>query len=479
LLTAIEGGYIIAFDGEEHRLLKNGVVVIEEDKIKHVGKTYTGYVNEKIDARGKLVSPGFINTHLHFGACNFKSWPEDAGSRQFYGTTLLEYSPAFSGERAGALTKEEHSLFAKFSIAEVLKTGNTTITEMGSTSQVDVCMDMGVRAYMGDMFSTVQGYRTTDGKNIVYNWDEEKGFKGLDKAVDFIKKCKGSYDGRIRGMYCPAEPDRMSEDLYREMRKKADELPAVINAHTAVSVHEFWACMRRYGMTPIEVVDSFGVLKSDVIIGHGVFITGHSKTLHPYGDDLEIIAKRGCTVSNHPTTFAMRGTLYEAYSDYLERGINCTIGTDIRPFDVIREARWAAVLCKCVKADSYVGTAGNVYDSLTLAGAKALNRNDLGRISPGAKADITIINLKSVNMIPIRDPIKNLIYYGHTSDVDSTFVDGKKLVEDGKVIGLDEEKLLEQIQKVTMRLFDKVPEEDWAHRTADQMAPQTIKPWKE
>ena len=232
-------------------------------------------------------------------------------------------------------------------------------------------------------------------------------------------------------------------------------------------------------MSPIEYMESTGVLKDDVIIGHGIYITGHSKSLHSWGDDLGILAKHDCTVSHQPTTFAMRGSFYEAYSDYLARGVNCTIGTDIPPYDVIREARWAAVLCKCVKADSYVGTAGDVYNSLTLAGAKALKRDDLGRIAPGAKADIAIIDLCSIHMTPVRDPIKNLIYYGHTTDVDTTFVDGKKLVEGGKVIGLDEEKILDQMQKITARLFDRVPEYDWARRTADEMAPQTIKPWEE
>jgi len=171
----------------------------------------------------------------------------------------------------------------------------------------------------------------------------------------------------------------------------------------------------------------------------------------------------------------MKGLSYEAYSDYLKRGINCTIGTDIPPYDVIREARWTAILCKCVKYDSYVGTAGDVYNSLTLSGAKALKRPDLGRIAPGAKADIAIINLKSLHMSPVRDPIKNLIYYGHTTDVDTVFVDGKKLVEDGKLIGLDEEKLIDQVQHAATHLFERIPQHDHAHRTADQMAPQTLK----
>lgn len=209
-------------------------------------------------------------------------------------------------------------------------------------------------------------------------------------------------------------------------------------------------------MTPIEFMESGGILKDDVIIGHGVMLSGHNKVLHPYGDDLSILAKRKCSVSHQPTTFAMRGTLYEAYSDYLNHGINCTIGTDIPPYDIIREMRWTAILCKNVKADSYAATARDVYNSATLSGAKALKRPDLGCISVGAKTDIAIIDLKSFHMTPIRNPLKNLVYYGHTSDVDTVFVVGKKLVERGVLLGFDEEKLLDELQKRATNLFDRI-----------------------
>lgn len=474
----IKGGYIVAFDGLEHRLLKDGVVVIEDDRIKHVGKTYSGDVDETIDARGKLVSPGFINTHLHFSLACFKSWHEDVGSRNFDFINDPEFFPTF----LGGVTAEDRRLFARRSIVECLKSGNTTITEFSRVDRLEEetkwLGEMGIRAYLGARVAACLA-SAVEGKDIRYKWDNDKALKDLERATDFVKEYDGVYDGRIKGMYTPGDSTQMTVELYQEVRRRADEFPAPINVHVAYSLLEFQECIRRYGMTPIEWLESSGLLKDDVIIGHGFMITGHSNTLHSWGDDLGILAKHGCTVSNHPFTFALEGKLYEAYSDYLQRGINCTLGTDIPPYDIIREMRWAAILNKCVKHDSYVGTAGDVYSSVTLAGAKALKRPDLGRIAPGAKADLAIINLKSLHMSPVRDPIKNLVYYGHTTDVDTTFVDGKKLVEGGKFLGLDEDKLIEETQRITMRIFDQVPKYDWAHRTADQMAPQTIKPWTE
>ena len=152
------------------------------------------------------------------------------------------------------------------------------------------------------------------------------------------------------------------------------------------------------------------------------------------------------------------------------------LGTDTYPRDLISEMRWVSNLCKIVERDFTVATAADVFSAVTLGGARALRRDDLGRLAPGAKADIVLIDMKSFRMGPYRDPIKALVQCGTSDDVDQVWVDGRRVVQDGHVIGLDEDALLAAAQAEADRLWGTVPEWHWQGLTADQLSPQSFPP---
>ena len=128
MMVGIRGKFIIGFDGEEHRLLRDGVVVYEGNRITHVGKSYSGAVDEWIDASTCLVIPGLINTHLHAaGAPNDKSFLEDIGVRPLYGSNLGENLTALNQ----ATSREDKEILARYSLAECLRSGNTTVVVEG------------------------------------------------------------------------------------------------------------------------------------------------------------------------------------------------------------------------------------------------------------------------------------------------------------------------------------------------------------
>lgn len=124
----IKGKFVIGFDGEEHRLLRDGVVVIEGKRVEHVGKSYSGRVDRWIDASSSLVMPGLINTHIHAaGSPKDKSFLEDVGARHFYMSSLGENLTALGM----SMTDGDRETFAKYSLAECLLSGNTTLVEIG------------------------------------------------------------------------------------------------------------------------------------------------------------------------------------------------------------------------------------------------------------------------------------------------------------------------------------------------------------
>ena len=122
------------------------------------------------------------------------------------------------------------------------------------------------------------------------------------------------------------------------------------------------------------------------------------------------MAERGATVAHCPVVYARRNRILGSFARYRELGINVGLGTDTFPQDMIEEMRWAALGCKWIDRDANRGTARDVFNAATLGGARALGRSDIGRLAPGAKADIIIVDLHRLHSGPVDDPIKTLVY---------------------------------------------------------------------
>ena len=482
MATGIKGKFIIGHDGIEHRLLNDGVVVYEGNHVIHVGKSYSGEVDEWIDASTGLVMPGLINTHIHAaGAPNDKSFLEDIGVRPLYGSNL--------GENLSALglstSKEDKEILAKYSLAECIRSGNTTIMEIGMVSAigekktVDMVGEMGLRACVGHDLGDGSMVRS-DAYNFYTKWNGlEVGLKQLDTAEQFVKKYKGAHDERVMPALYPGGVMGCSLEFQKAIKDKSDELGVPVSIHAGEWVVEFQNMLRMYGRTPVEVLYDSGLLGSNLVIGHLWAIAGHPMLGYPKvgGGDLALIAERGATVSHDPVVFVKRGNRMHSHSKYVAAGVNVSIGTDTVPQDMLNEMRIASYVSKMADWDPYSGTSREVFNSATLSGAKAIGRPDLGRLAPGALADITIVEMKSINNVPCRDPVKNLVNCAQRNDVNTVIVDGKKLVEDGRMLYIDEDKLVEEVQKVGERIWSKIPDNHHTRKEADDISPQSFKKW--
>jgi cytosine/adenosine deaminase-related metal-dependent hydrolase len=154
-----------------------------------------------------------------------------------------------------------------------------------------------------------------------------------------------------------------------------------------------------------------------------------------------------------------------------------TLGTDTNPQSVIEAMRYAAVVSKMMERNTEATTADHVFDAATLGGARALGRDDLGRIAPGAKADLVLWKARSWRMTPLRDPIKNIVYNATDGDVDRVYVNGRLVVDGGRVLAADEDKILRALQAAGERMWPRMSKGDWAGRDADQLSPQTYPAW--
>ena len=272
-------------------------------------------------------------------------------------------------------------------------------------------------------------------------------------------------------MLYPRQPDTCTAEILKKTKEAARDLGVGIQIHAAINLIEFHEMIMKYGKTPIKFLADLGFLGPEVILGHCVFINGHSWTVLPRGDDLKLIADSGTSISHCPFKYAKFGIAMESFDRYLSNGVNVSLGTDSYPMDMVNEMRTASLANRFAEKDYLAGSYRDVFNAATLGGAKALGRDDLGRLCAGSKADIVIVDLSKTEYGAIFDPIKALIEYGSGRDIDTVIIDGKTIVDRGRFLGVDEEDLLSKVQAEAEMIWGKISEWDVRGRRAEEISP--------
>jgi cytosine/adenosine deaminase-related metal-dependent hydrolase len=480
---AIDGGWIVAFDGNDHRIIENGVVVVEGNSIVHVGKAYGGEVDRRIDAHNDLVIPGLINTHVHIGSQAGDRMVLDGGRRDLFRSGFLNHWPSKGVKGPNLFAFEELDASLRYSLASLLRFGSTTVVEMGGEFGDDpmgiakLAAELGIRVYTTPGFGSANHYYDQAGR-LHRQWDEKAGEAALDRAIDFAGRHDGDFDGLVRTILVPFEFWTSTPELLRRTRKAAAELKVPITLHVAESVIEFQDTVLQTGRTPVGQLASLDFLGPDVILGHCLYVGGHSQTAYPFRDDLALIAESGATVAHCPVVFARRGLKLESFQRYRDAGINLAIGTDSYPQDIIQELQGGMLAGKIADGNHEAATARDFFNAATLGGAAALGRSDLGRIAPGAKADLVIVDFDRLRIGPFLDPIRALVQCGTGEIVKHVMVNGLMRVENGRVLAWNERELLESVRRSTDAAWSKFPE---FHSTSDPIDiayPPAFKPWQ-
>jgi cytosine/adenosine deaminase-related metal-dependent hydrolase len=453
--TLIQGGWIVGFQDGHHAVLRDGVLVYEDDRILYVGPSFAGAVDAVIPAAGKLVAPGLVNIHalanIDVQTLVLDTSEEGLATPQAYAVT---------GAGSPELGEEQLRASALFSLLQLLKGGSTTIVEISTMAPsrfetpraeapllVAAAAKLGARLYVSHKFRGGKRYMAADG-SFCYHWDPAAAAAALEYAEEIVRRYEGAQGDRIRTMIFPYQFDACTPDLLAEAKAAARRLGVPMHLHAAQSLFEFHDCLRRYGKTPVQVLDDIGVLDERTILAHLIYTTAHGASGFPTGDtrDLRIVAARATTVAHCPVVYARRDRILGSFARYRDLGINVGIGTDTYPQDMIEEMRWAALGCKWIDRDANRGTARDVFNAATLGGACALGRSDIGRLAPGAKADIIIVDMHRLHCGVVDDPIKTLIYAADGGDVETVIVDGRTVLAGGKAPSLDEEALMAAVR---------------------------------
>jgi len=466
--TYIENGTVIAWQDGAHRVIEGGTVVIEDDAILEVGAAIAPPAQPctRIDARGRIVMPGFVNIHLHVTDTLYtKGYLEDASNlapqakATNYGT-LYQTLPAVRH----AIDPQAQVVAAECAFAELARTGSTTVVELGFdyevggdgdiaiTEQVaQAAMATGLRCYSGPRYRAMHYGHAPAGK-VWYEPYPDQGRRRFRDCVDFCTGWDGKYEGRLRTMLAPGQIDTCDPQMLRDTRRIAEAHRLPIQVHAGQSPNEYERIQAEYGMSTVDYLLDTGLLGPDCIIGHGQIMTrdGDMASLTPA--ESSALRDSLTTVAHLPWVKARRGGVINSIHKYRQLGIRQALGTDTYPFDMFNEMRTAVTVCRIVERAADAISSRDVFTMATAGGADALGRPDLGRLAPGCKADLVLVRADTFKAAPAYDPFKFLALSATGDDVDRVIVAGKTIVENGRVLAIDMSAAVARLDEAARRV---------------------------
>ncbi len=401
-------------------------VLIEGNRIAKVAKSISEGADTVIDAKGRIVSPAFINLHTHSPMGLFRGLADDL--------PLMDWLQNHIWPREAKLTREYTKVGAYLGALEMIKSGTGTFLDMYffMDGVAEVTLESGLRGYLSYGMIDLGDPEKT-----------EKEIKEALRTMEFIEKLDSD---RVHFVFGPHAPYTCSIALLKEVRRLASEHGKLITIHVSETMAEIGQITERYGKSPVVLLDEVGFLGRDVIIAHGVWLDSR---------DVQILAREGVTVSHNPGSNMKLASGVMPLQKLLNAGVNVGLGTDgaasNNNLDMLEEMKLAALLHKVHNLDPTVADAKTVFRMATLNGAKALGIK-AGAIKEGHLADLAIIDFNKPHLRPVNNVISHLVYSANGNDVETTIVDGKILMLDREVLTLEEEKILDEAAKTIEKL---------------------------
>ena len=464
--------WVVAWDpaAGRHTYLRGGDVVFSGNTLTFVGRSYAGPADQHIDGRGLMVMPGLVDVHSHPNhEASYRGIREEHGVPEMYMSGLFERSVAYG------IDDEGKRACAEAAYCELLLSGVTTLVEISAEypGWADLIGRSGLRGVLAPTFASAR-WVVRQPHLLEYEWNEAAGRAGLDGALRLVDGLAKHPSGRLSGMIAPAQIDTCTEDLLRDSRAAATARGLPFTIHCAQAVNEFFEIVRRHGITPVQWAHQLGLTGSGTILGHAIFVDEHSWIHWWSRRDVGLLAETGTTVAHCPTPFARYGQTLRHFGRYRQAGVNMGIGTDTVPQNMLEEIRWATVLARIAAEDIRATEMADVFHAATVGGAHGLLREDIGRLAPGAKADLVLVDLANPWMMPARDPLRSLVFHAADRAVRDVWVDGQQVVAGGRVLTLDRGAALERLVAAQARMEARVPARDPRRRASTDITPLSL-----
>jgi 5-methylthioadenosine/S-adenosylhomocysteine deaminase len=419
----ISGGMVVTMDAS-HRILENGIVVVKQgDTIFAVEPSTPAAINkyafaakELIDAKGKLVLPGFINGHTHVPMTLFRGLKDDVTLEEWLTKSIF---PA----EAKNVNEDFVRWGTRLAAAEQIRGGITTFADMYyfEDAIAEETKASGMRGVLGE---TILDFPAPDNKNNAAM---------LEYTEKFLMRWQG--DPLIRAAVAPHSMYTCSQATLQDSAALARKYKAPILIHVAETKKELNDSREKNGTTPVQYLDKLGILGPDVLAAHCIWVDE---------TDRKILAQRQVGCVHNPSSNMMLASGVAPVIEERAAGIAVGLGTDSpagsnNDLNLMEEMDLAAKLQKITKVDPRALGAKAVVEMATIEGARALHmEKEIGSLEVGKKADIILLGLDAPNAVPMYDVYAQLAYALKGGDVETVVIGGRVVMRDKKLLTVDE-----------------------------------------
>jgi cytosine/adenosine deaminase-related metal-dependent hydrolase len=450
----IEGARLLAPMDDARRRLPDGWIVVGDGTIERLGSGPLPADLEgvpRLDARGKVVLPGLVNTHHHLPQTLTRNVPRVQEAPLFrWLRELYEVWRAFDAEAVDAA--------ARIGLGELLLTGCTTTTDhlylfpRGQERLIDV--EIAAAREMGIRFQPTRGSmsrgRSQGGlppDDVVQDEDTI-----LEDCRRLIREHHDRRPGAMtRLALAPCSPFSVTTDLMRRTLDLARAEGVRVHTHLAETLDEDAYCLETYGVRPVEYLRSLGWLGPDVWLAHCV---------HLQPDEVALFAQTGTAVAHCPSSNFRLGSGVAPVRALLEAGVPVGLGVDGSASNdssnMLAEVRQALLAHRLAPDPARWLTAEEVLWMATRGGARCLGRDDIGSLEPGKSADLIMVDTRRLSYAGAgSDLLAALVFSPWPEPVDTVMVNGRVVVAGGELVGVDTPALVARADRISRALLER------------------------
>ncbi|KAB5563146.1 5-methylthioadenosine/S-adenosylhomocysteine deaminase n1 [Coniochaeta sp. 2T2.1] len=448
--TVLKDVTIITVD-QRRRIILNGYIVIQGSRITCVSPGSPEDVPQDakvISLPGRIIIPGLINTHAHLAQSLLRGLAEDLPLHSWLCDRIWPLEAAYAGEGVEA----DGYIAARLTIAEMLKSGTTCFLEAmlthrsGFANVARAVEEMGIRACLGKL---TKGQGSPPVEALSDARDKDLGHMSIPSLLSAHTAHNGAASSRIHVWASLGTPRGAPLAAYREVAAACREHDMGLTMHCAEAPRDPVIIAEAYaGRTPSQFCSDAGLLGPKTVLAHMVHV--------PVDVDGRLLAESGATVAHNPASNLKLSSGIAPVQEMLDAGVNVALGTDGAPcnntYDMVREMHLTAMLHKGRRMDAGAVGAHTALEMATVNGARALGLEvEVGSLEVGKKADLVVMDVRGVWAAPWdvegvaaggMDPVSLVVGCCTGRDVEMVFVDGQLLVAGGKLVGVDEEKIV-------------------------------------
>lgn len=407
-----------------------GDVFVERGRIVELGSSLGARASEVIDARGSVLLPGFVQTHVHLCQTLFRGTADDLA--------LIDWLRKRIWPMEAAHTAESLYASARLGIAELIRGGTTCALTMETVRHTDA------------VFRAVNetGFRATVGKCMMDKGHEvpvallEETEASITESLELMARWHGQDDNRLRYCFAPRFALSCSREMLERIARISHERGVIVHTHSSENREEIDLVKLETGALNIEYFDDVGLTGAHVVLAHCV---------HVEESELEILARTGTHVAHCPSSNLKLGSGVAPIPEMIRRGISVSLGADgaacNNRLDMFTEMRTAALIQKALHGAETLPALA-VLRMATINGARAMGlEKEIGSIEIGKRADLALVNTNLLHTTPHPDPISTIVYAAQSSDVETVIIDGRVVMRGGELTTLDEQVVLKEAQR--------------------------------